>query len=362
MRVLHLIDSHAGWPALHAASVLHAREPASHCVALFGAPELIDLAVELGVTVDRLPVRCTGATFARYLSHRETPSIIHAWSIPTLITARNISPSTPRVLSLWSRPSAMNALVRRRAARALATCRRILATNPAVTEAWSRALASTISAELLTLPVDPTRFHPGFRQSIRDQWGVTDDTTVIAAIGDPSHSVDARLIGYQAGVLSIAGRRSAAVTPSNGRDVERARRFRGHHKDREWEVIIEDRPLWHWLAACDACVWTDDSALQAGNRLNRIPPSPLGLTWAAAAGVPVIADNSPLVHELLGPDAATYVAPGKRLDLNRGLLRVIDDQPWRTARTTAARSAVAGMTPDAFDHAMQEIYAGASTA
>jgi len=360
MRVLHLIDSAADWPALHAAATLHAKAPADHRIAIFGAPRLADLAAEWNLPFDRLPHRASHGTLRRYLKHRPDTRLIHAWSMPSADRAARSATPLPLLLTLWQRPCRPNWLQHRRWRQAVERCRSITVSNASLIDEYARHRVTLNAPSVVPFPIEAARFDPSRRKNFRDDWGLTDATTVIAAIGDPAASSDARMIGYQAGVLSIAGRSTAAIVHPLARDVERARRFRGHHRDREWEIVTEDRPIWEWLPACDACVWTDDPGLRAGSPLRRMPPSPLALAWVAAAGIPIITEDVPATRDLLPSDAACFVTPGNRLELNRALLRVIDDHAHRTAITAVAKSAVANHTPAAFIAAMQPLYATAT--
>lgn len=357
MRVLHLLDESADWPGVHGAASLAAHSAGVHACVLIGGGALPQFAAGLGLKADRIPRASTASPLRRLMAHRPKPGMVHAWSVKSAALAASVFPDIPAVLTLWQRPRALGWLDRRRAETAFGHCRRVMMTSSSLAGEYSAALGRPVNASVVELPVEAGRIDAKVRERVRSDWGVTPDTTVLAMIADPAASVDGRMVGYQAGVLSIAGRRSAAVMPSRARDVERARRFRGHHRDREWEVVVEDRPIWQWLPGCDVCVWIEDGAARTGYRLMRERPACLGIGWAAAAGVPVVAEDHAMPRELLGPRGAAYVAPGNRLDLNRGLLRLIDDQTWRTECTTAAREAALRLSPQRFAEVVDDAYA-----
>jgi hypothetical protein len=356
MRVLHLLDNSSDWPAMHAVATLAQAAPGVHDAVAFGGSATARLAKGLGLTVDRAPGAGTASPLRRLLEHRPKPDLIHAWSVGGALLAADVRPDVPALMWLWQRPHALGWFARRAAGRAFSHCGRVVTASESLTAEYASALRQPIEAAPIALPVNAARIDLSARERIRAEWMVTPDTTVITLIAEPAPSVDARMVGYQAGVLSIAGRRTAAITPSRARDVERARRFRGRHRDREWEIVVEDRPLWKWLPGCDVCVWIEDGALRTQLPLKRTPPACQGLMWAAAAGIPIVAENHPMPREMLGPDGAAYVAPGERLDLNRGLLRVIDDRAWRESRIAAARQAAQRFTAAAFADSAAAIY------
>lgn len=358
MRVLHLLDSASDWPAVHGVWTLATFEPEQHAVVVFGAPRLAALAASFGLVVDRVAAPASPRVLARLMDSRPRPNVIHAWSISAARRGLGVRPRADVVLSLWQRPVLGSLVVRRSMRRTLGGCRSVVFTGQSLRNEYAEVAALGPDAMIVEAPVSPRLFSSSNREAIRRDWSVSADTTVIAIIADPQPSADARHIGYQAGVLSIAGRRSAAIVPPNARDIERAMRFRRHHRDREWEIVVEDRPIWDWLPACDACVWCDDGALRTGMLSKRDPPSPIGVAWAAAAGVPIIAEDGEAVRALLGPEGATYVSPGSRLELNRGLLRVIDDSAWRAGRVSAAREFASRFTAERFRQAMNGVYEG----
>ena len=362
MRVLHLLDPTSDWPALHAVATLVAAAPAEHALAILGAPALTRLAEHLGLPFDRLSNPRSPHGLGRYLAHRPAPTVIHAWSLTAAHAAQQTRLAAPVVLTLWQRPANVNWLQRRKLGRTIDRSRVNLVASASLPAEYAATIAPLADPRIIPLPVTTNRIDPSARDRFRTDWGFTPTTTAIACIADPARSADARMIGYQAGVLSIAGRTTAAIVPPDARDIERARRFRGHHKDREWEIVVEDRPLWEWLPACEVCVWSEDPGLRTGMRLMRTPPSAIGLAWAAAAGIPIIAEDVPATRELLGDNAATFVTPGNRLELNRALLRIIDDTELRAERIAAGRRAIAAFTPAIYISAMNSVYAQAATA
>jgi len=174
------------------------------------------------------------------------------------------------------------------------------------------------------------------RADVRAEWGVDQHTSVVVGSGEPDIAIDGRLMAYQVGVLTIAGRTAAAILPAGARDVERGLRFTLRH-EKTWRIILEPRAPWSYLCGCDAALWCTERTHSSGIPSRRPATGTAGLAWAAAAGIPIVAEDCDASREALGNDGAHWATPGSALSINRALLRALTDAKANAAILDAAR-------------------------
>jgi len=335
-RVLHLIDhDSASWPVLHAIEVLRRADaadgrPHRHDAALIGGTTDQQRARFLGlgacdrIAAPRGSLRAATGTLRRVIAAHGAPDAVIAWSAQGAVIAAGACGSSKCIAVLALSPRmAMTTMARRRVSRALAAAT-VLHVSRDGQRRWAEALDVAASGRVAPLPIEPELLSGPARSHIRAEWGLDDRTSVVAGCGEPDSSVDARLMAYQVGVLTIAGRAAAAILPAGARDVERGLRFTLRH-EKSWRLILEPRAPWAYLGGCDAAMWCTERTHASGMRSRRPATGTAGVAWAAAAGVPIVAEDCDASREALGDHGAHWATPGSALSINRSLLRALTD-------------------------------------
>lgn len=340
-RTLHVIDADAGWWSLHAVGVLRRSSPNNHAALLIAGSSIDELANSVGlssysrISAPRCPVRNAASALHRFVNHSGSFDEIHAWSAWTARVTHAAFPTRQRTATLTLGPSRLPALEARALRRVFAETRMTFSSQTVRGE-WSTALEQTINAQIVPLPIESTYAD---RVSVRQGWGMSQDVCAIGGLGSPMSNIDAKALAYQAGVMSFAGASAAAVVPAGARDLERAARFIERHEPR-WGLVIEPRPIWDWLCACDVVLWQGDRWRDTNLPSRRPPTGTHSLAWAAAIGVPIIAEDRPAARESVGDNGALFVPPRDALAMNRAVLRVLEDSDATQSRINAARAHV----------------------
>lgn len=347
-RVLHLIDHDSvSWPVLHAMDVLRRADaaegrPHRHDVVLIGGTMDRQRAGDLGlgpcdrINAPRALPHAAVRTLRRVVAAHGAPEAVVAWSAQTAVIAAGAGISARRIAVLALSPrSAMPAMVRRRVARSLASAT-VLHVSRAGRQQWTDLLGASASGQVAPLPIEPDLIAAAPRADVRSQWGVDDRTSVVVGSGEPESAIDGRLMAYQVGVLTIAGRAAAAILPAGARDVERGLRFTLRH-EKPWRLILEQRAPWGYLAGCDAALWCAERTHASGMPSRRPATGAAGLAWAAAAGIPIVAEDRDESREAVGDDGAHWATPGSALSINRALLRALTDNEANAPILDAAR-------------------------
>ncbi len=347
-RVLHLIDHEsASWPVLHAMDVLRRADtdearPHRHDVVLIGGTDAHQRALQLGLDCcDRINapqglLRAASVTLRRTVEAHGTPDAVISWSAAASAIAARAGIGARRVAVMTQSPrSAMNSMARRSLARSLESAA-VLHISQAVLNRWTQALGAAASGLVAPLPVEPQLLDAAPRAEVRAGWGMNDQTSVVMGSGEPDSAIDGRLMAYQVGVLTIAGRTAAAVLPVGARDVERGLRFTLRH-EKPWRLILEPRAPWGCLAGCDAALWCTERTHASGIPSRRPAPGAAGLAWAAAAGVPIVAEDCDASREAVGDGGAHWAKAGSALSINRALLRALTDTGANAPIVDAAR-------------------------
>ena len=352
MRVVHLLDQ-AGWQTCPTTLALLAQTigrlgDCEQDVLLFGNAALERAARQRGIErVVRLATPFGRAMFAwlavRHHARRGrladldlgNADLLHCWSTETLTLATSLWRNVPRVLTLAVAPSP-------RAVRWLSILGRETS-RPTVL----LATTATIRRTLLTGGVPESSAHvvrPGLdlgmvdhesRTLLRRQWGLTSDRAkVIALLGDPPHATDAlepaRML-LLAGDAYAPGRQPIRllICPDQARRRAAENLLRGLGRE-HW--IIRDRRLtepWRALPGCDLAL---TMAPHGGG---------LSLLWAMAANVPIIAEATHAVSEIVEDRHSALLAkPGKNGLLAHRIKQLIDDDRLALRLKDAARAEV----------------------
>ncbi len=352
-RTLHVIDA-AGphWCALAAAAEF---------IRVGAAPLIVAIGANAGAVLGRVGIRlcdpslratdgssgqCAGALLPgvevtpplarpelawpalRRVTRGHAPiTAIHAWSLRAASAVRLARPGIPLTIHLHELPDHR----RPRSIRLLANAHHIRILGRATRAAWLDAgLPINVTAETSEFPVIHALIpldRPAARAARREEWGVDDGTLVIHAAGEPPAAVGAFAESYIAGVVRFTGRETVAIAPPGARELERAARIAHTHAG-EWRVICDPRPPWELLPGCDLALHIDSRAKSAAARSLAVPPSAAPLLYAAAMGVPIVAQDSPEVRAVLaGANAEATLVPESDftngLNYSRAILRAI---------------------------------------
>ena len=146
----------------------------------------------------------------------------------------------------------------------------------------------------------------------RNTWGVSDTARVVAVIGDPPSAADALQSLVSVGLAREAGRDLVTLMTPAARGIDRARRLMDGIK-RGRSLIVDDaadRP-WEVLPGCGAALVTT-----AG----------LSAAWAMAAGLPIVAHDTPAIRsQLTDGETGLLAPPGKVGQFARLFCRLADD-------------------------------------
>lgn len=359
LRVLHLLDARAvtGGPcAVRLLAELSGRlQGVEEDMLLLGGLDEGLAARRIGLKdFHRLAAPTGRSLFAfsairRYLHQRGPYSLIHAWSPTTFSLSGLFAPSTPRVLMQSAAPSSGT----------VHWLRMLLGERPGEILAAS----NTVARALKTHGVAEKRLHvlrPGVhiglidhaaRAEIRERWDVAPDTRVVALIGEPAHLCDAWRASWVLSMLLAGGEDAALVVSPRSRRATAA-----------WERLAElgmpqrllldgaaEEP-WRVLSACDAVLFfgddrrddvPDQTPIWRRPRASRPMPGMLPVLWAMAAGVPIVAEASYAVSEVLEHQhSAHLVKPGDTWGAARALHQIFSDpqSTWRLRDTARSES------------------------
>lgn len=263
------------------------------------------------------------------------PDLLHCWSPGAALTAALFPWRVPRLLTLTMPLSP-------RAQRVLVAMSRV-SPHP-----WTvLSCNATLRHDLICRGIDPQRVHvlrpavdmglldPGRRDALRAAWGVVEpDTIVVATVADPTTSADAELAMMVAALADFSRQIERTtirvlVDPAS----RHRRRAVGHTRAvGHGERVITDAALatpWRVLPGCDAVLAVGESA------------GGLSLLWSMAAGVPIVADATSSIGEILEDHHSALLAPPRDTKrLAHRLRQVIDDSQlaWKL-RDTARHEA-----------------------
>lgn len=338
IRALHVIDPRgAGWPAVMALSAL-ARERSGEVesvVALVGGgaggEESCRVAAAYGLRPDLVltaplgRLERGGPALRGAISRLERrPDVVHAWSLSSLTMARLARTGIPLSATLSQGPprGALGGLrgLRGWGGWGAMGARSLLLTTRVALDGWRGCALGGAHSSLLGMPMVECEMGSEARGALRGEWGVTEETVVILATGEPGERLDARWFTFRAGVLTVAGSPAAVVLPRECGSLERALRYVERHNT-SWRVIIEERPLSRLLCGCDMAVW------HAGARGSREEIwGAYGLALAASHGLPCVGEDHALSRELLSLGNAPRLVPaGESVALSRAMFDVADE-------------------------------------
>lgn len=327
MRVLHLIDpSSPGGGACTLrllADVCEHLSSIEHDVLVLGNGHHQRLAERCGLDTPGLlpmprsvPVAGRRA-LARYLSIADSArgpfDLIHTWTARSALVATMAASDRPRIGTLSVGPVSGLSM------HLLATLidehpMPMLATSTAVREEfWSLGLKRQ-QVSVLPPAVNSGLIDDRTRDDLRGRWEVGPDTFVIGLLSEPVSWADAMTAGVVATRLIASGRDvRVLIHPTAARRPE-ALRFAREFGAPDLFIVDDDvAEPWEVVAGMDAALLiggdlnTQDlsavgspfSLITGGGRRLRPMPGVMPLLWAMAAGVPVIAEASDAVRDIV---------------------------------------------------------------
>jgi glycosyltransferase involved in cell wall biosynthesis len=369
VRVLHLIDPAS--PGGGACTLRLLAEPLQRLrsidqdVIVLGGRRHVDLARRCGVEPigmitppARLPVLSHRA-LRGVLDVREGSAgrydVIHAWTLPSAMLATAAAPDHRRVATLTVGP------VSGLAARIMTNLLEhhpmpLLAASSAVEQEYRSLGIDEQRLAVLPPATNPQSAWSTPRETLRRRWGVNDQTLVVGLLSEPVCWADARVAINVVSRAVATGRAVRLVlhhSAARRAEAERWARDLGH----DGIMIVDDDVAepWRVVPGLDAAMLIGGdlnsmdlrgtgspfAIITGGGRRLRPMPGIMPLLWAMSAGVPVVAEASDAVRDVI-EDGRTGLLVNQH-DINAGadrLCRLFDDSTIAGRIGTAARAAV----------------------
>lgn len=315
MRVFHVIEARAGMS-----------DPARAALAADAAAQAGDEVVWHEVT-SRAPLR---RKLALQRAWRDAGQVdrVHAWSMTTGVAmVRTMDDVTMPVTVTVTR----RVLPDDRDAACLASWAdrqnmRIEAISGAVADDLALAGVDAGKIEVIEPAMDLGRLERVDRRAVRQRWGVDDDVRVVGLVGDPWLACDAMLGVWIVGLAAATGRPLAMAAHPSMRGVARAHRMLARVGWEKQLIVDGQAGFWDTLRGCDAVLAAEHAANYGGADYRMDMPRAaglaggLGLRWAVAAGLAVVAERAPANEALLGGyERARLYAPGSASEAARGV-------------------------------------------
>ena len=365
MHVLHLIDP--GSPGGGACTLRLMAAPVQrltsvrHRVIIVGTERHLRLAEHCGVEADgvlpapaRIPVfgyRSLRRLIREYERAHGPIDLIHAWTARAAMLAIAAAPQIPRIATLAIGP--VNGMLMHGLAAMLEHHPTpMLASSSAVAREYQTMGVDADHLTVLRPAVNPELIRMEERDQVRRELGVDGDTLVVGLLAEPSDWADGR---QAAAVITpaIAARRKVKLLmhPRTTRHVE-AKRWVQTAGWRE-SLILDERTTapWRIVHAIDAALLIGGemnavdmsgaaspfSLLLGGGSRLRPMPGVMPLLWAMAAGLPVIAEASDAVRDIvIDGRTGLLVPPRDAAAATDRIIRLHDD------RTIGGRLGAAG--------------------
>jgi len=235
------------------------------------------------------------SSIARVIQARR-PETVRCWSAPTLRLVAGISRFHRASIraTLVEGPEVCERLIMRSAAR----IESVEVFDEEDRTAWTRL---GLSARLVDLDDDrPISDTGSERRSLQDSLGVDEDARLLGTLFDHPSDTDLRRFSFLLAILAVSERNTVGLAPAGARLIEAGRRY-ARAINRDFRVLLSDRPLIEQLRVMDACVIPDPTRLHArgADRLLR--------RAALRAGVRAFAH--PSFAEISGPSPPEMIRP-----------------------------------------------------
>lgn len=327
MRVLHLIDP--GSPGGGACTLRLLAEPLDRLgsveqdVLVLGTRDHVELAARCGVAPRGqlgIPTAAPAAALAglrRFIAAYERANgpydIVHAWSPRAAMLASLAAGERHRLATFAVGPvtEPLTAVLIRMMRRSPLP---ILAGSTAVEREY-RSLG--VDGEQISVhppAVNPDSVDGQSRESLRERWEIPPDAFVVGLLSEPVGWADVRIAAEVAARVSITGRDVRVLAHhAAARRADAERRMRNLGRGRI--VIVDDDVAepWRVVAGLDAALLLGGelnsmdlreagrpfAVLTGGGRRLRPMPGILPLLWAMSAAVPVVAEASDAVRDVV---------------------------------------------------------------
>lgn len=264
-------------------------------------------------------------------------ALIHGWTPRAAMYASIAMPHLPRICSMHSGltskqfggvgGTAVRAMFQHRATP-------MLAESQAIKDSIA-GIVDTSRMNVLLPGVSECAVDAETRRSVRQRWGVDDDTYVIGAMCEPAGSADARVAVRVIASLRLTGRKVRMVMHHDAmRRADAkwwARRLGYDHL-----LIVDDliSQPWRVLAGLDGA-WIISAASEAAVK----PSGCLPLLWAMQSGRPIVAERGGASPEIVQDNATgLLVPPGEIPTILDRFTRLYDEREWAQALSDAART------------------------
>jgi hypothetical protein len=355
LKVLHLADPGTpggGATTLHLlGEVVQRLNSIRHNVLLVGSRGHADLARRCGVeplgrmSVPRQVPMAGRRSLVRFLEDHESAcgrfDLIHAWTARAAVLASMAAPDRKRLGMLAVGPLSdlnsqfMMMLLEQRPMP-------LLAYSTAVKREYESLGVNHRSVSILHPAVNPASVDAMERDELRERWEVDEDTFIIGLLSEPVSWADARTAMAVVSRVAVTGRTvKLLVHPSAARRGEADRWSR--RLERGNLLIVDDEVAepWRIVNGIDAALLIGGelnsmdmsaagsffSLLTGGGRRLRPMPGIMPLLWAMAAGVPVVAEASDAVRDIVEEGRSGLLVRQHDIDTACDrFIRLVDDR------------------------------------
>lgn len=364
-KALHLIDPGSPGGGACSLSLLAAVQSRigsiEHDVLILGSRRHVDLAKRCGVKPSgslSAPLHVPGfgrRAVARYVHERErvrgTYDIIHAWT-PRAATIATLAAPNHRRLATFSVGPLSGAHAQLFQMLMDQRPMPVLVSSTGVLREYRSTGIDRRQLSLLPPGVAVESEESASREALRKRWGASRSTFVIGVLSEPANWADAQRAVEIAARLHVSQRNvKLLLHPSVMRRADAERWLRSLGQD---DILVVEDDLaepWRVAAGLDAAMFIGGemnsmdlrdssspwSLIFGGGRRLRPMPGILPLLWAMAHGVPVIAESSDAVRDVVEEGVSGLLV--NQGDINAvcsRLIRMYDD------RTVAGRIGAGG--------------------
>lgn len=327
MRVLHLIDPGTpggGATTLHLlAEVTRRLSSVRHHSILFGSRAHAGLAERCGLAgfgrmcMPRQIPMAGRRSLSRLIAAQEIAhgpfDLIHSWDSRSVVLAALAAADRPRLGSLAVGPTCdlqtqfMLALLDQRPMP-------LLVSSSAVKREYSSLGLPDRLLAVLPPAVNPESAESAVRADLRRRWEVSTDIFVIGLLSEPVSWADARTAATVASRVAVTGRRVKLLVHPSAAGRMQAERW-SQRLNRGDLLIVDDDVAepWRVVSGMDAALLMGGgmnsmdlsaagspfSVLTGGGRRLRPLPGVMPLLWAMAAGLPVVAETSDAIDNIV---------------------------------------------------------------
>ncbi len=362
MKILHLIDPGAaeGGPCtLRLLSEALCRLDGVHDVLLIGTTRQRELAARCGLKVvgslgaSVRHAALGGTALGRFLRASETAAagydLVHAWSLRGAALASLAMRGQRVVASVLGPPVLGRAagLSPRALGRISARVGRVLAASPAVRDSCEAAGIDGARLSVVQPGVDRTAMDSGDRGALRRRWNAGEETLVVGLLGEPADNCDARAAVTAISRVALTGKEVKLLVHPDSIARTGVRAWLGRLAI-PGLLHVDDEVAQPWRVA---------GGLDAALIITRYPSSDLPVVWAMAAGVPVIAEGTAAMRQII-PDAMSCLlfAPGDFNAVSGFILRLFDDVAAGRIGPVFGDRVAKSYSADAFAEHLGDVY------